>query len=89
MDLHGKGRIRDMRRGESEERSDDDLRFGGWRDWLLLVLGLPVFVTALFAAVALGVGAKSGSWTVPSLATAVVLVAIAVAAGLLRSRDRG
>ena len=61
---------------------EDDLRFGGWRDWLLVLIGVPFVVAALIGAVALGIGRRGGRWTVPSITEALVLVAIAVVGGL-------
>jgi hypothetical protein len=70
-----------------QRKSGEDLRFGGWRDWLLLLIGVPVFLGALYAGAMLAVGSKSGSGVLLSPAGGLVVAAIALVVGLLLGRS--
>jgi hypothetical protein len=76
------------RGGETHRRAGDDpaedLSFGGWRDWLLVVLGVPIFVATLVVMALLGIGSRSSVSL--SLGEAVVVALLALAGGLLAHR---
>lgn len=70
-----------LRLGELQRRDGEDLSFGGWRDWLLLVVGLPIFVGALYGGAMLAIGSKSGGFLL-SPEGGLTVAGVALLAGL-------
>jgi hypothetical protein len=69
---------------ELQEHSGEDLSFHGWRDWLLVFVGVPIFVAALVSGARAGIGQKGGGGPFPVPWTiAVVVVITALVCGLL------
>ena len=66
---------------ELQQRDGKDLRFGGWRDWLLLVVAMPVALGGLYGGAMLAVGSESGG-VLLSPAGGVVVAAVALIVGL-------
>ena len=73
-------------RGETHRTASDeppeDLSFGGWRDWLLVLLAAPIFVGGLVATAFLELGSRRPV----SLFELVVVVLLALVGGLLAHR---
>ena len=69
-------------------RSDDqDLGFGGWRDWLTVVVFLPVFLGALYAGAMVAIGSRGGPFLLsPKGGLAVTVVALVVGVASARAR---
>ena len=67
---------------------DEDLGFGGWRDWLVLLVFGPIFLATLVGAALLGIGARGNGPVGLSGVEALVVVAVAVVGGLLAHRLR-
>ena len=65
---------------------DEDLGFGGWRDWLLVLVGAPIFLGALFTVAMLAIGSR-GSATLLSPSGGLLVTAVAVVVGLVAGRS--
>ena len=68
-------------------RDDEDLSFGGWRDWLTVVVFLPVFLGALHAGAMVAIGNRGGPFLL-SPEGGLVVTAIALVVGLFIARGR-
>jgi hypothetical protein len=78
------------RHGEGEPPDSQDLGFGGWRDWLALLIFGPIFVVGLIAGARAGVGMRNhGSlFPVPWPLVGIVLVATVTCWLLWMQRQR-
>ena len=65
-----------------QEKDGHDLSFGGLRDWLLLLVAMPIFLGAIYGGAMLGIGSKSGGLLL-SPRGGVVVAVIALGIGLL------
>jgi hypothetical protein len=70
---------------ELQRETGEDRSFGGWRDWILLIVGVPFFLTVLVAAARIGIGSMKAPWIIGWPVVGVVVVA-ALVVGLLRPR---
>jgi hypothetical protein len=57
----------------------DDSGFGGWRDWLLVIVGAPITVGSMVLAAVVGLNTHGAGFL--SLRTAIVAVASAIVIG--------
>lgn len=68
-------------RETERDRAPERHGFGGWRDWLLVLVAGPIYVGGLIAAAVIGVGSRGrGPF---SLAEALVAVGLALVLGLV------
>jgi hypothetical protein len=70
---------------EAELQKSQDLSFGGWRDWLAVLIFGPIFVAALVAGAAIWLNGKHVPVTWPIVA--VALISAVLGSLIWRARD--
>jgi hypothetical protein len=71
---------------EIQDASSADLSFHGWRDWLLVIVGGPIFLAAIVLAARGAIGGK-GPLPVVAWPIAIGIVAISLIVGLAWKRS--
>ena len=79
-----KGRPRSME--ELQDASAEDLSFHGWRDWVLVIVGGPIFLAAIVLAARGAIGGK-GPLPVVAWPIAIGIGALSLVVGLAWRRS--